>query len=103
MSPVSRSGLLPSEGGDARLIGNRLGGFEKIASHADVVLAGAQRLGADLADEERIRKDRKDLNVSAILHSSYPVRHWDHDLGPGATIFCQDRCRTRARQPRPST
>ena len=78
--------LLPAEGGDARLIGNRLGGFEKIASHADVVLAGAQRLGsADLADEERIRKDRKDLNVSAILHSSYPVRHWDHDLGPGAT------------------
>ncbi len=77
--------LLPAEGGDARLIGNRLGGFEKVASHADVLLAGAQRLSLDMAEEERVRKERKDLKVSAILHSSYPIRHWDHDLGPGST------------------
>ena len=33
------------------------------------------------ADEER-RKKRKDAGVSAILHETYPVRYWDHDLGP---------------------
>lgn len=78
--------LLPSGGGDARLINGRLGGFEQIASHADVVLASARRLPAtgDEADENRLRKERKEHKVSAILHTSYPVRHWDHDTGPGA-------------------
>ena len=35
------------------------------------------------ADEER-RKKRKDAGVTAILHEAYPVRYWDHDLGPAA-------------------
>ncbi len=30
----------------------------------------------------RKRKARKEHKISAILHSGYPVRHWDHDLGP---------------------
>ena len=78
--------LLPAGGGDARLIGNRLGGFEKVLSHGDVLLAAAPRLtrAADESEEERLRKERKDRSVSAILHTSYPVRHWDHDTGPGA-------------------
>ena len=78
--------LLPATGGDARLIGNRLGGFEKVLSHGDVLLAAAPRLAAtaDESEEERLRKERKDRSVSAILHVSYPVRHWDHDTGPGA-------------------
>jgi dipeptidyl aminopeptidase/acylaminoacyl peptidase len=25
---------------------------------------------------------RKDNKISAVLHTGYPVRHWDHDLGP---------------------
>ena len=33
------------------------------------------------ADEER-RKKRKDAGVTAVLHEAYPVRYWDHDLGP---------------------
>ncbi|QNG21251.1 Dipeptidyl aminopeptidase/acylaminoacyl peptidase [Rhodococcus triatomae] len=37
-----------------------------------------------VAEDRRIRKERKDKKVSAILHSGYPVRHWDDDLGPGA-------------------
>ena len=76
--------LLPAEGGEARLIGNRLGGFDKVDSHGGVVVTSAPRLPRDLAEEERIRKERKDRTVSAILHDSYPIRHWDHDLGPGA-------------------
>src|SRR5437870_2144715 len=30
----------------------------------------------------RSRKARKDKKVTAILHAGYPVRYWDHDLGP---------------------
>lgn len=29
-----------------------------------------------------LRKLRKDSKVAAILHTGYPVRFWDHDLGP---------------------
>ncbi|MCW3158266.1 S9 family peptidase [Micropruina sonneratiae] len=78
--------LLPAQGGDARLIGNRLGGFGKTLSHSDVVVTAAQRLpgAVDEASEEKLRKERKERSVAAVLHTSYPVRHWDHDLGPGA-------------------
>lgn len=31
---------------------------------------------------ESLRTERKDAKVAAILHDSYPVRYWDHDLGP---------------------
>jgi dipeptidyl aminopeptidase/acylaminoacyl peptidase len=34
------------------------------------------------ADDERLRKARKDAGVTAILHETVPVRYWDHDLGP---------------------
>ena len=33
-------------------------------------------------DDKRLRALRKDNKVSAVLHSGYPVRYWDHDLGP---------------------
>src|SRR5690606_8890911 len=36
----------------------------------------------DLAADGTLRKQREDLKISAILHRGYPVRHWDHDLGP---------------------
>lgn len=35
------------------------------------------------ADDRDRRTARKDRKVSAILHDSYPIRFWDHDLGPG--------------------
>ena len=38
--------------------------------------------GGTAADDERLRKERKDAGVTAILHESAPVRYWDHDLGP---------------------
>ena len=36
----------------------------------------------DAKEDERLRTLRKDLKVSAVLHDRYPVRYWDHDLGP---------------------
>ncbi|MFT4226536.1 S9 family peptidase [Micropruina sp.] len=84
--PTAALWLLPAAGGEASLIGNRLGGYGKVQTHSTQVLAAAPRLAAstDEADDDRRRKERKDNSVSAILHASYPVRHWDHDLGPGS-------------------
>lgn len=36
----------------------------------------------DDADDERLLTARTDAKVAAILHDAYPVRFWDHDLGP---------------------
>jgi dipeptidyl aminopeptidase/acylaminoacyl peptidase len=33
-------------------------------------------------DDARLRQERKDAGITAILHESVPVRYWDHDLGP---------------------
>ena len=64
------------------------------------VLAGS----ADEEDDAERRKSRKDNKVSAILHSEYPVRYWDADLGPGQPrIFAvepgEDQGGRQARQP----
>jgi dipeptidyl aminopeptidase/acylaminoacyl peptidase len=77
---------LPAEGGEARLVLSRPGGigaFTVAADSGDVVVSAATMPGGSAAeaDEER-RKKRKDAGVTAILHEAYPVRYWDHDLGP---------------------
>ncbi|PZR53431.1 S9 family peptidase [Xylanimonas oleitrophica] len=78
--------LLPAGGGEARVIATAPGGVGGVlaARDADVVsLASSLMPGAaDLEEDARLRKARKDLKVSAIWHTGYPVRHWDHDLGP---------------------
>ncbi|MFK5645176.1 alpha/beta fold hydrolase [Ornithinimicrobium sp. LYQ121] len=78
--------LIPARGGEARVVLNRPGGVLSVAcaQRADRVLVTAEVLpGA--GDEEQhaaLAKARKDGGVDAILHSGYPVRYWDHDLGP---------------------
>ena len=60
-----------------------IGAFAVAPESGDVVVSAATMPGGSEAeaDEER-RKQRKDAGVSAILHEIYPVRYWDHDLGP---------------------
>jgi dipeptidyl aminopeptidase/acylaminoacyl peptidase len=77
---------LPAGGGEARPVLTRPGGIGAFAvapESGDVVVSAATMPGGSEAeaDEER-RKQRKDAGVSAILHEVYPVRYWDHDLGP---------------------
>ena len=79
--------LLPAEGGDARAITRLAGGVSGIAAVADA--ASVAVLAADLlpsADsfeaDAKLRAERKKRKLSAILHTTYPVRYWDHDLGP---------------------
>ena len=79
--------LLPASGGEARVIGSRPGGFGRVQASGSTVLVAAQRLpgAADEAAEASLRRERRDRSVSAMLHTGYPVRHWDSDTGPGAT------------------
>ncbi|MDR6504768.1 prolyl oligopeptidase family serine peptidase [Arthrobacter oryzae] len=84
--PVNALWQLPADGGEARVVLSRAGGISQVMSARDTgatfvtasILAGSPD---EEADEER-RKSRKEHKVSAILHSGYPVRYWDADLGP---------------------
>ncbi|WP_203338366.1 S9 family peptidase [Nocardioides limicola] len=84
--PKAALWLLPAAGGEARVIATAGGGLGNIltARDADVVSVSAQVLpsATDLEAEADLRKARSTQKVSAILHSGYPIRHWDHDLGP---------------------
>ncbi|MET3770123.1 dipeptidyl aminopeptidase/acylaminoacyl peptidase [Marisediminicola sp. UYEF4] len=79
--------LLPAGGGEARAVTRLAGGVSGIAatatsSNAVVIAADLLPSSDSLEAEAAARKNRTDKKVSAILHESYPVRYWDHDLGP---------------------
>ncbi|WP_354529875.1 prolyl oligopeptidase family serine peptidase [Nakamurella sp. UYEF19] len=78
--------LLPSGLGEARVVASRIGGFSGVmaAAKSPVVVVPAPVLpgATDLSNDDELRKARKDAGISAILHDGYPVRFWDHDLGP---------------------
>jgi len=84
--PTASLWRLPAGGGEAVAILDLAGGVEAVhaARAADVTLVTAALMpsAADVADDERLRALRKDTKVSAVLHTGYPVRHWDHDIGP---------------------
>jgi dipeptidyl aminopeptidase/acylaminoacyl peptidase len=84
--PKAALWLLPAGGGEARVVATAPGGVGGVlaARGADVVSVSAPVLpgAAGLAEDEALRKDRTDRKLSAVLHSGYPVRYWDHDLGP---------------------
>jgi dipeptidyl aminopeptidase/acylaminoacyl peptidase len=77
---------LSPRGGEARPVAQRPSGISGVAVAADtgevVVVAGTLPGAADVEEDEERRKRRKDAGVTAVLHESYPVRFWDHDLGP---------------------
>jgi dipeptidyl aminopeptidase/acylaminoacyl peptidase len=81
--------LQPAGGGDARVIASPPGGVRNVtvAGKAGTVVFGSALLpsSADVAADDEARTKRRDAGVSAILHEEYPVRFWDHDLGPGRT------------------
>ena len=79
--------LLPERGGEARAVTRLAGGVDSIAAtaaHSDTVILGTALLpsSTSLEDDAARRTMRSEKKVSAILHSSYPIRFWDHDLGP---------------------
>ncbi|TDC56601.1 S9 family peptidase [Jiangella ureilytica] len=80
--------LLPAGGGEARVVAKRPGGVGGVVvareSGTVVVASSTFPSSTDLESEEKRRKERKEKKVNAILHERYPVRYWDHDLGPDA-------------------
>ncbi|WP_193047154.1 prolyl oligopeptidase family serine peptidase [Mycolicibacterium baixiangningiae] len=85
-SPPAALWRLPAAGGEAVEEFALPGGVGAVrcARSAAVTVVGAPLLASatDLDDDKRLRALRKDNKVSAVLHSGYPVRYWDHDLGP---------------------
>ena len=85
---VSAVWRLPAAGGEAHVLVRRPGGVSGVltaaASDAVVIEADTFLGAADEAAERDLLRARKDHKVSAILHTGYPVRYWDHDLGPDA-------------------
>ena len=104
--------LLPAAGGEARVVAALPGGITaaEAARDAGTIVVGSPVLpaaggrpfadstaggqggrppvastagnGSSAEDDARLRQERKDAGISAILHESAPVRYWDHDLGP---------------------
>ncbi|OBA97330.1 peptidase S9 [Mycolicibacterium fortuitum] len=77
---------LPAAGGEAFEVLSMPGGVTGAVSAraVEATLVAAPLLpSSDGFDDDKVRREaRKDAKVSAILHTGYPVRHWDHDLGP---------------------
>jgi dipeptidyl aminopeptidase/acylaminoacyl peptidase len=95
-SEVSALWLLPPGGGEARVVAALPGGVAaaEVARDAGTIVvsspvlpAAGQNGSGDApatagGDDARLRKERSEAGVTAILHESAPVRFWDHDLGP---------------------
>ncbi|MDV3128244.1 prolyl oligopeptidase family serine peptidase [Mycobacterium sp. 21AC1] len=77
---------LPATGGEAVEMLTMPGGVAGVvsAAAADVTVVAATLLpsAGDVDADKTLRDRRKDAKVSAVLHAGYPVRHWDHHLGP---------------------
>jgi dipeptidyl aminopeptidase/acylaminoacyl peptidase len=77
---------LPAAGGEAVEALALPGGVEGVrtarTAAVTVVAAKLLRSASGVDEDKRLRTLRKDSKVSAVLHSGYPVRYWDHDLGP---------------------
>ncbi|QOR70456.1 S9 family peptidase [Ruania alkalisoli] len=83
--------LLPAAGGEASQVATRPGGISGVQAARTagtvVVTADAMPSATDEESEQAIWDAREENKVSAILHSDYPVRFWDHDLGPAAPRY----------------
>ncbi|MEC3980288.1 S9 family peptidase [Amycolatopsis sp. H20-H5] len=80
--------LQPSGGGDARVVAAPPGGVHSVVvSATGTVVAGTEMMpsATDGFSDGEVRATRKDAGVTAILHEEYPIRFWDHDLGPDRT------------------
>lgn len=95
---------LPAAGGESVLVSRRAGGVSQphCAQRGSTLLLTAPLLpGArNEEDQEQLHTRREEASVKAILHSGYPVRFWDHDLGPARpSLFALERSEAADPQP----
>ncbi len=78
--------LLPAGAGEARQVAaadGGIGGVSVARQSGDILVTATVFEGTATTEQDADkRKRRKDAKVAAILHDGYPVRYWDHDLGP---------------------
>lgn len=86
LADVGTLWLLPADGGEARPLAAPHGGIDGIvaARAADVILYGTSvHPGAGTPEEDEARETaRTKAGVSARLFEGFPIRDWDHYLGP---------------------
>ncbi len=78
--------LLPVDGGEARPLAALAGGIADVttARAAGVVAfaTGVHPRTTTLEEDEAAEKAREKAGVSAHLYEEFPIRYWDHYLGP---------------------
>ncbi|MDD7928932.1 S9 family peptidase [Microbacterium thalli] len=83
--------LLPATGGEARPVTRLAGGVAAVTTAPDsdriVVASSLLPEATTIEADARLRAERKKRKVSAIIHDTYPVRYWDHDLGPHEPVL----------------
>jgi dipeptidyl aminopeptidase/acylaminoacyl peptidase len=83
---VARLWLLPAGGGEARPVAATPAGIDllRVARDAGTVVyrSGVHPGADDLEADERREQARTEAGVSARLFEHYPIRFWDHYLGP---------------------
>jgi dipeptidyl aminopeptidase/acylaminoacyl peptidase len=75
---------LPQRGEAARIATSAGGLSRPVGAQASTAYVVATSRLADAGEEadEQWRRERKDAEVTAIIHDGFPIRHWDHELGP---------------------
>jgi dipeptidyl aminopeptidase/acylaminoacyl peptidase len=78
---------LPAAGGEAVEALPLPGGVDAVRTAREapvaVVCGPVLPSAQGIAEDRRLRDLRKDNKITAILHTGYPIRHWDNDIGPG--------------------
>ncbi len=78
--------LLPAGGGEALLLSDPPAGVDGLAvartSGTVIIGVGAYPGTSTLEEDAEKHKARKEAGVTAQLFESYPIRYWDHYVGP---------------------
>ncbi|WP_166984146.1 alpha/beta hydrolase family protein [Paramicrobacterium fandaimingii] len=77
--------------GEARQLASRPGGFGPLRTAGGVVVAQLDVHSQATSEKEHaeLTKKRIDAKVSATLHSGFPTRYWDSDLGPARSVLAK--------------
>ena len=84
--PVAALWRLPAGAGEAELLVGLPAGIERVVvakERGTILLTAGAHPGATTPEEDAEKeKARKDAGVTAQLFDAYPIRSWDHYLGP---------------------
>jgi dipeptidyl aminopeptidase/acylaminoacyl peptidase len=88
-TPKRQLHLLDPAGGAARRLTDLPGGVQDYRWSADgrrlVLLSPVHPESRDLEHERQVRKERAERKESGVVHDGWPLRFWDHFLGPDFT------------------